>query len=65
MGGGDDYELVLVVPEKNNQAFCQTTSAHSVAVTEVGVITGGDGVCLVDEQGATIRTEALGYKHAF
>jgi thiamine monophosphate kinase len=65
MGGGDDYELVLVVPEKNNQAFCRTTAEHLVAVTEVGVITGGDGVWLVDEQGATIRTEALGYKHAF
>jgi len=65
MGGGDDYELVLVVPEKNNQAFCQTTAEHLVAVTEVGVITGGDGVWLVDEHGATIRTEALGYKHAF
>ena len=51
--------------KKNNQAFCRTTAENLVAVTEVGVITGGEGVWLVYEQGATIKTEALGYKHAF
>jgi len=65
MGGGDDYELVLVVPEKNNQVFWQTTVEHAVAVTEIGVITGGNEVCLVDEQGNSIGTGRLGYRHAF
>ena len=65
MGGGDDYELVLVVPEKNNQAFWQFLEGHSVVATEIGEITGGNGVYLVNEEGTSIKTEALGYKHAF
>ena len=65
MGAGDDYELVLVIPEKNMQVFYQFTKESPVAITEIGVITEGEGVYLVNEEGTSSKTEPLGYKHAF
>lgn len=43
VAGGDDYELVCVVPAAHAAAFASAATAASLTVTEIGIIVAGRG----------------------
>ena len=65
LDSGDDYELVLVVPGVNREAFGEITEKYSVPTTEIGLITSTNEVALLDGNGNRVEREWGGYKHFF
>jgi thiamine-monophosphate kinase len=65
LNSGDDYELALVVPGGNREAFSEITKQYSIPITEIGFITGGNEVNLIDDSGTTVERERGGYRHFF
>jgi thiamine-monophosphate kinase len=61
VGNGDDYELCFTVPPER----CQAVTAGSLGcpVTEIGEIVAGDGVALIDEDGARFVPRSAGFDH--
>src|SRR5258706_11198249 len=62
MTGGDDYELLVSVPEDRAAAF-QATAAAVCQVTAVGRIDKGSGVRVRDATGAELKISGTGYDH--
>ena len=62
-GGGDDYELLFTAPPEASAAIARLSSDLALPITEIGMITAGEGVRLVDEAGNTIGVESSGYRH--
>ncbi len=59
MSGGEDYELLLTVPPKRTKML----RSLRIKATEVGVITAGGGMVLIDERGLRRPLYAAGYDH--
>jgi len=57
--GGDDYELVLAVPAGRDAAM----QALGVSATRIGRFTTGEGVQVVDANGASISLPRTGWSH--
>jgi thiamine-monophosphate kinase len=61
--GGDDYELCFTVPEQRKSLIVELASRKEVAVTEIGRITRGSEVKVLDRNGAVVAIDKQGYKH--
>jgi thiamine-monophosphate kinase len=62
LGGGDDYELVMAVPERNSAALRKAARAAGVPVTEIGRFERGRGVQLT-VAGQPVAARRMGYVH--
>jgi thiamine-monophosphate kinase len=62
--GGDDYELLVAIPDANVAAFIQATAALDFSVTQIGEVTGaGHGVHLVRPDGSEVLLSRAGWEH--
>lgn len=63
MNGGDDYEIIAVVPPKEAASFEEAALEAGLAVTDIGEIVKGDGVTLIAADGQTVKLAKSGYDH--
>jgi len=64
LAGGDDYELLLAVPESAEQALGETARRAGVAVTRIGRFqSGAPSVTLRERSGAVLPLERAGWSH--
>jgi thiamine-monophosphate kinase len=61
--GGEDYELLCTVPERNVKRLERTRARLGCPITLVGDITAGRGVRLVGNDGRTLRLHSAGFDH--
>ncbi len=61
--GGDDYELLLCIPESNSLAFKRAVEGQAVKVTKIGVITNSDSVDILDHNNKKMIINRNGYDH--
>jgi thiamine-monophosphate kinase len=61
--GGDDYELLFTVRPSARAALAAAAREAGVAVSEIGVVTRGEGVHVLDADGAPIALASGGYEH--
>lgn len=62
LGGGDDYELVVAAPPRNERALLAAARAAKVKVTEIGELVRGRGVELTIA-GRPVSAPRKGYVH--
>ncbi|MEP0707162.1 MAG: thiamine-phosphate kinase [Parvibaculum sp.] len=63
-GGGDDYEILFVVPAGKADAIAGIAAETGVPVTRIGSILRADqGLSAVDGSGRQIPLKQLGYRH--
>jgi thiamine-monophosphate kinase len=63
LAGGDDYELLFTAPADTAAGIAAIARETAVPVTAIGRIERGNGVRVVDEQGAQIAMTDAGYRH--
>ncbi len=61
--GGDDYELLLTARPEAVPAIQAIAARLGIGVTEIGEMTAGDAVRVVDRDGAEIDLAQRGYQH--
>lgn len=61
--GGDDYEILCTVAERNALAFEQGALEAGVQVTMIGAVHAGAGVEFFDEQGQPVTFSRMAYSH--
>lgn len=61
--GGDDYEILLTVPEVKRAAFEAAAAAAGVAVAALGRMQAGSGVEILGEGGKPLRLARLSFSH--
>lgn len=59
---GDDYELLFTAPPQSRAAVEEACRAGEVAVTWIGRVEAGHGLCLVDQDQRPVQAMA-GYEH--
>ncbi len=60
LGGGDDYELCVCLPES---ALAAAQAASDVPLTAIGRIAAGKGLRFLDESGVVMDLPRHGYRH--
>jgi len=63
LSGGDDYELVFTVEEKNQQALNNLIKDLDFDITCIGEIIEQTGVRLLDVDNNLVNLDTLGYQH--
>lgn len=64
LSGGDDYEVVACVPAGKVEPLRQQASAAGVAVTEIGVVTAGEGKArFLDSDGQPLAFRQASFSH--
>ena len=63
LAGGDDYELCIAVPPAQMAAARAAAAACGVALTDIGVFEDGEGVRVVDADGADVALPRSGWEH--
>jgi thiamine-monophosphate kinase len=64
IAGGDDYEVLCSVPAQQWPSLATATAAAGVAVSEIGVITAGNGApVFLDGSGRAISLSRTSYSH--
>jgi thiamine-monophosphate kinase len=63
LSGGDDYELCFTAPQSMAKAIAALSKTLRLPITRIGEITQGNGVEVLDENGAMIRLAAHGFEH--
>jgi thiamine-monophosphate kinase len=61
--GGDDYELLFTAPSDADDEIVSLSRSLGLPITEIGAIEAGEGVRLVDAEGAAIPVAAAGWRH--
>lgn len=61
--GGDDYEIAFTAPPECREMIARIAAETGIAVSEVGRVEIGKGVCLMDDKGQPLPVERLGYVH--
>ena len=61
--GGDDYELLVTVPEKNVVALTEFAEETATPLTAIGDVRDGSGVCLLNDQGRSMDYKRAGFEH--
>ncbi|MEM9277685.1 MAG: thiamine-phosphate kinase [Pseudomonadota bacterium] len=62
--GGDDYEILLTVPQDKLPGFETATADLNFPVTRIGTISQGAGVTVFDKDGSIIEFEKTSYDHS-
>jgi thiamine-monophosphate kinase len=60
--GGDDFEVLLTVPEPGADAFRAAANAAQVPVADIGVIEAGEGAHFM-EAGRELAFKRLSFSH--
>ena len=63
VSGGDDYELLFCAPPETRDAISRLSATLDVAITEIGEITAGTGVELIDVNGEAVVIDRPGHTH--
>ncbi len=63
VGGGDDYELLFTAAPEREAAITALADRLGLALTRIGRMAAGQGVTLVDPQGAPLASGAGGWTH--
>lgn len=63
VSGGDDYEVLFAVPPDRAGTLSKAAAQLGVAVTEIGVLTEGEGVTVFDVDGRIMPLARGGYDH--
>mgnify|MGYP001233900370 CR=1 FL=1 len=63
VSGGDDYELLFCAPREACNALSRLSAILDVEITEIGEITAGAGVELIDDNGEAMVISRPGYTH--
>lgn len=61
--GGDDYVVLFTAPPEARDELLKSESGIALRLTRIGAVEAGDGVTLVDRQGAPIPIPDAGYSH--
>ncbi len=61
--GGDDYELLLAAPPKNEDELMRAADETGTPLTRIGRVEAGDGVTVRDEEGCELRLARPGFEH--
>jgi thiamine-monophosphate kinase len=61
--GGDDFEILCTVPPDRAESFRAAAKDANVPVTEIGVITAGEGVRFRDAQGNALTFKRTSFSH--
>lgn len=61
--GGDDYELLFTAPVGNIDKITKISHETGVPITQIGKITAGNKVDVLDESGNFVEVKNSGYKH--
>ncbi|MEO0400028.1 MAG: thiamine-phosphate kinase [Pseudomonadota bacterium] len=60
---GDDYELLFTAAPTRRRAVEMAGRATKTPVTKIGVVAKGEGVAVVDADGAPVSTDRQGFDH--
>lgn len=60
---GDDYEIAFTAPPTRRKEIEDMAAVTNTPVTEIGRVTAGEGVALLDAQGRPISLASKGYSH--
>jgi thiamine-monophosphate kinase len=64
VSGGDDYEILCVIPENRFEAFAQAARLAGVSVTSIGAVVAGASVPrFIDGHGGEIALPRLSWSH--
>jgi thiamine-monophosphate kinase len=63
VSGGDDYELLFCAPPEARDALNRLSATFNVQITEIGEITAGAGVELIDDKGEAVALDRTGHTH--
>ncbi|MCS0496995.1 thiamine-phosphate kinase [Ancylobacter sp. MQZ15Z-1] len=61
--GGDDYEILAVMPDHNLDAFAATATAAGIGTTVIGRTFAGEGLLVRDGEGAPMDLGAGSFSH--
>jgi thiamine-monophosphate kinase len=61
--GGDDYELLFAAPPEVDAEIAALSHSLALPITEIGAITAGEGVRLLDAGGKPLATKTAGWQH--
>jgi thiamine-monophosphate kinase len=61
--GGDDYEILCTVPEKNLDSFRKEADRVGVALSVIGRVVAGDGLPVFRMNGLERRYDVGSYQH--
>lgn len=62
-GFGDDYEIFFTAPPARRRSVEMASQLTKTALARIGAVTRGEGVRLLDADGAEIEVETAGYDH--
>ncbi|BAQ17425.1 thiamine-phosphate kinase [Methyloceanibacter caenitepidi] len=60
---GDDYVPVIAVSESSADLFESEVEEYGVDFTQLGIVTAGDGIRVLDERGAELTLKNKGFSH--
>ncbi|MEZ5996140.1 MAG: thiamine-phosphate kinase [Hyphomonadaceae bacterium] len=63
LAGGDDYVVMFTAPADARAAIEAAEGAQALRLSRIGVVEAGEGVRVVDAQGAPVSIPAAGYSH--
>ncbi len=63
LGGGDDYELLFTVPPGKVDQVAALCGSLGLPIAEIGSLAAGEGVTVLDAQGAPIEIAEHGWRH--
>ena len=63
LSGGDDYEILFCVPERQRDALLTAAEARGVPVSEIGRVEKGEGVRVTDDSGKVVQILRTGFTH--
>lgn len=64
LAGGEDYELLAAVAPDAAESVCEVVASEGgVACTEIGVLTAGSDIAVLDEAGSPLAMESAGWEH--
>jgi len=62
--GGDDYEILLTVPQTRVTNFIEHAQVNEYGITRIGKIISGEGVKVFDNSGEAMEFEQTSYVHS-
>jgi len=61
--GGDDYVVLFTAPKESRDALLDSEKGAALRLSRIGTVEHGEGVALVDRNGAAIAIPDAGYSH--